>query len=218
MSKKISPIAELRRQEQYNQLIELRDRDLCGMIKAHFESHPALPGEKIIKDTANQILAMKDDGQDFLTEDEKKILTRKYANTRIRETKLKGEHQYLLDPASFKSENGFTLPPDENNIPIMIHTVKAELQKTESGDVNVIAEQENGNYRFVGTLPSNFMVNNPMIVDHCAGELQIADYSNGKLKNISIKLIVDTDLMSNDVVDLDEDMLSGLDMFPSLEQ
>lgn len=218
MSKKISPIAELRRQEQYDQLMELRDRDLCSMIKAHFESHPALPGEKIIKDTANQILAMKDDGQDFLTEDEKKILTRKYADTRIRETKLKGEHQYLLGPASFKLENGFTLLPDENSIPVMIHTVKTELQRTESGDINVMAEQTNGEYCFVGTLPSNFMVNNPMIVDHCTGELQIADYSNGKLKNISIRLIVDTDLMSNDVVDLNEDMLSGLDMIHGLEQ
>lgn len=218
MAKKISVLAGLRRQEQQEQLQELHDRDLCELIRAHFESHPALPGEKILKDTANQILAMKDDGQEFLTDDEKKILIRKYADTRIRETGLREGLYYLQDPVSFKFKDSFDLPPEGNNAPVSIHIIDAELQKTESGNINVTVKQKNDGYCFVGTLPDNFMANNPMIVDHCAGELQIADYSNGKLKNISARLVVDTDLMSNDVVRLSEDMLAGLNSVDELYQ
>lgn len=210
MAKKISVLANKRRQEQYEQLKDLRDRDLCYMMRAHFESHPLLPGEKVIKDAVSQIMVLDDDGHDFMTKPEKEIFVRKYVNTRIRETSLKEGLAYFQEPASFIFKNTVILPAEGNNAPVSIHIVDAELEKSESGDVNVMAKQENGKYRFVGSLPDNFMVNNPMIVDKCAGELQIADYSNGRLKNISVRLVVDSDLMSNDAVSLDEDMLHNI--------
>lgn len=218
MAKKISILANMRRQEQYEQLKDLRDRDLCYMMRAHFESHPLLPGEKVIKDAVSQIMALDDDGQDFMTKPEKEIFVHKYVNTRIRETSLKEGFTYFQEPASFVFKDTIVLPAERNNAPVSVHIVDAELEKSESGDVNVSAKQGNGKYHFVGSLPDSFMVNNPMIVNKCAGELQIADYSNGKLKNISVRLVVDSDLMSNDVVNLDEDMLHNIDTDISLIQ
>ena len=44
------------------------------------------------------------------------------------------------------------------------------------------------------------------------------DYSNGKFKNVSMRVVADTDLMSGDVLDLDDTMLAGLDQDSGLEQ
>ena len=35
----------------------------------------------------------------------------------------------------------------------------------------------------------------------------MTDYSNGKLKNVSMRVVADTDLMSGDVLDLNDTML-----------
>ena len=50
-----------------------------------------------------------------------------------------------------------------------------------------------------------------MNVDSCEADLQLVDYSHEAMKNVSAKVIVDTDRMSGDVIDLNEDMLAGLD-------
>ena len=46
----------------------------------------------------------------------------------------------------------------------------------------------------------------------------MTDYSNGKLKNVSMRVVADTDLMSGDVLDLNDTMLAGLDQDSGLEQ
>lgn len=218
MAKKISVLTNMRRQEQYEQLKDLRDRDLCYMMRAHFESHPLLPGEKIIKDTVNQILALDDDGQNFLTNTEKDIFIHKYVNTRIRETSLKEGRSHFQNPLIFNFKESFGLSTEKSSAPVTVHIVDAELRSSESCNINVFAKLYDGGQCFVGTIPDNFIANNPMIVNQCPCELQIADYSNGKMKNISVRLVVDTDVMSNDAVELDDDMLRGITRDISLEQ
>lgn len=57
-----------------------------------------------------------------------------------------------------------------------------------------------------------------MNVEDCRAIVQIIDYSNGQMKNISASIIVDTDLMSGDAIDLNNDMLAGLNPSEQLAQ
>ena len=198
----------------------LSDRDLCEQIRAHFESHPTLPGEKVMKDEVNQRLALLDDQShnknSLMTSDEKEDLARKYAHTCIRETPLK-EGLYYLDPKTHEDDLiqiSVGEIHQENSI-IYVNKVNVTSEKQPSGDVSVMAETwlPNGEetHSLIGHLPDKFLTNNPMKVDICDAELQLVDYSNGKGKNISAKVVVNTDMMSGDVIALDEDMLPGLD-------
>lgn len=213
VKKGVASLADMRRDEVYYSLMEMEDRDLCEMVRAHFESHPTLPGEKTMKDRVNQMLDMGSAyGQpgdwEFGT-DEKEKLAILYAETRIRETPLKEGNQYLdfrkYDPAALKR----TLI-DENG-PVSVGRVNVELQKGGAGDIYAIAEQSDGTYRLIGSLPDKFLTNSPMNVDSCSAELELTDYSNGNMKNVKARIVVDTDLMSGDVLDLDDNMLNGLE-------
>lgn len=227
MAKDITILADKHREEHYKSLIELSDRDLCETIRAHFESHPTLPGEKVIKDEVNQRLAQLDnqsqDKDNLMTYDEKENLARKYAQTRIRETPLK-EGLYYLDPKTHEDDLIQTtvgkIP--QGNSTIYVNKVNVTLEKSSSGDVSVMAETwlPNGDetHSLIGHLPDKFLINNPMIVDVCDAEMQLVDYSNGKGKNLSAKIVVNTDLMSGDVIDLNDDMLSGLNLETELSQ
>lgn len=262
MSKGLSILANTRREEHYKSLMEMPDRDMCEMIRAHFESHPTLPGEKVLKDRVNYELSQIDcnerDNQKMIEEHTQKILSEKqalphegfvpaantpfdndalndtsidpavkedlargYAQTRIRETPLKEGNQYLdfrhFDPTALKRERIDELP-QQGQADIIIDRVNVELQNNGAGEVYVLAEQSDGSHRTIGSLPENFLKNNPMNVDSCKAELQVVDYSNGNMKNLSTKVVVDTDLMSGDVIDLDEDMFAGLDQETGLEQ
>lgn len=243
MSIPITALADIRRNEHYNNLMQMDDQDMCEMIRAHFESHPALPGEKTIKDEVNQRLSIIEDRSQaladgfvpaantpfdkesgsgiFETAEEKQELAQKYAKTRIRETSLKEGNYYLdfrrYDPSALKREPVQELP-QQNGTTVYVEKVNVELQNNGAGEVYVLAEQSDGGHKTIGSLPDNFLKNNPMNVDSCAAELQIADFSNGNMKNISAKVVVDTDLMSGDVIDLDEDLLSGLEQSSGLEQ
>ncbi len=215
-SGEITFVSGLRRQEHVNSLCEMEDRDLCEMIRAHFESHPALPGEKDLKDTVNALLNTPD-GEIKLDASKKADLARGYADARIKQTpvNMAGVHPEDLwlrkaDP----SETGIT------NSTIDVYMGKVELQRSESGRVYVLAEekQADNSYQTIGSLSDKFLKNNPMNVDSCEADIQIVDYSNGKMKNISARVVADTDLMSGDVIDLDEDMLAGLDQESGLSQ
>lgn len=240
MAKGLTILADMRREEQYKSLTELSDRDMCEMIRAHFESHPTLPGEKTMKDQVNQLIAILNpqetssepeagwkpadqtpfENDSLLAAEDKEELARRYAQTRIRETHLKEGNYYLdfrhFDPTALKRDS--LLLPETATDTLYVDRVNVELQKNDSGEVFVMAEQSDGGIRMIGTLPENFLMNNPMNVNSCRAELQIADYSNGKMKNLSARVVVDTDLMSGDVVDLDEDLLRGLDQTNGLEQ
>lgn len=228
MAKGTTILADQRRNEQKQSLINLSDRDLCEMIRAHFESHPALPGEKIMKDQVNQMLSQFDITEEqktvdnnIMTAEEKETLVQQYANTRIRETHLKEGNYYFdfrhFDPTELKQEQ-ITETADVAGNPVFVSKVNVELQNNGAGEVYVLAEQSDGSHRTVGSLPDNFLKNNPMLVDHCDAELQIADFSNGHMKNLSVTLVADTDLMSGDVIDLDDDLLKGLDQTAGMAQ
>ncbi len=236
-NKDIPSLADYRRSEKETSLREMDDRDMCEMIRMHFNSHPALPGEKAMKDRVNEILdTVKPDESVFLLVPEKRELAEKFAQTCIRETTLKEGNQYLdfrhYNPAELErtplseypihNRNPYVSDPEKDNTDkktkVHIDVVNVELQKNDAGEVYVLADRSDGGRRTIGSLSEKFLKNNPMNVNYCRAEMELTDYSNGKMKNISAKLVVDTDLMSGDVIDLNEDMLAGLNQESGLNQ
>lgn len=233
---KIRLLTDMRRKEEIDKMIAMPDRDMCEMIRAHFESHPTLPGEKALKNEVNQKLkSLEPDENGFVPAagtptpfdneedvfklwdtDEKKEIADKFAKTRIRETPLKEVNEYLTttisedyNPIKLKRMPLDKLPQNGGNGFVYIDKVNVELQRLDDS-VHVIAEQSDGTHRFIGHLPDTFLKYNPMNVEFCSAELEIADYSNGKMKNISTRIVVDTDVMSGDVIDLDNSVFTGI--------
>ena len=95
----------MRREEQYETLKEMGNRDLCELIRAHFESHPTMPGEKALKDQVNQMLAQFD--------------TPVHSMANMTEAQI-AETQKILSEKQSLSNNGFVpagqTPFDNDNI------------------------------------------------------------------------------------------------------
>lgn len=207
---KMESLADIRRQEQAESLGQLDDQDIMEMARAHFDSHPTLPGEKKLKMMVNDELA----NAGVLSDGQRGELIDKYVQTRIRETKMDSIGREF-NPADlnleFMSQNGT----------VSMSRVNVELQRQTADDnvtVYVLAERADGRHMTIGKLPDKFLTNSPMNVESCKAELQVMDYSNGKFKNVSMRVVADTDLMSGDVLDLDDTMLAGLDQDSGLEQ
>lgn len=207
---KMESLADIRRQEQAESLGQLDDRDIMEMARAHFDSHPTLPGEKNLKMMVNDELA--NDGA--LSNEQRGELIDKYVQTRIRETKMDSIGREF-DPKDLNMESM------SQNGTVSMNKVNVELQRQTADDnatVYVLAERADGRHMTIGKLPDKFLTNSPMNVESCKAELQVMDYSNGKFKNVSMRVVADTDLMSGDVLDLDDTMLAGLDQDSGLEQ
>lgn len=99
-------LAETRRDEEAQKLLEMSDRELCEAIRTHFDSHPTLPGERALKVQAHQSLRNMDlsgDDQCF-SELDRKAIAEAFGKTRIRETLLNDStlNPRLLDPNDLK--------------------------------------------------------------------------------------------------------------------
>lgn len=207
---KMESLADIRRREQAESLGQLDDRDIMEMARTHFDSHPTMPGEKNLKMMVNDELA--NDGA--LSDEQREQLINGYAQTRIRETKMESIGREF-DPKDLNMESM------SQNGTVSMNKVNVELQRQTADDnatVYVLAERADGRHMTIGKLPDKFLTNSPMNVESCKAELQVTDYSNGKFKNVSMRVVADTDLMSGDVLDLDDTMLAGLDQESGLEQ
>lgn len=220
MSKSLFALSIQRIHECYNELDELTDRKLFESVQAHFASHPALPGEKVLKDNVNQLMEQlnsrhHEDGSSYDMFDgwddwkdrgvSRDSVMQDFAATRIREASL-GEDFRYIDANSL----AHTPVDDAPNV----YRIDAKLLKY--GDtVRVLAKSDRpeytlpsyaaGLYDDVGVLPEKFLKNNPMNADECSAEIVFMDHSNGNLKNLAGYVVVDTDKMSGDVVELYEE-------------
>ena len=116
-----------RRQEQYESLLKLSDRDLCEMVRAHFVSHPCLPGEKAFRDSVNLRLAIND-SDSFLSQEEKENYAKAFADTRIREMRLTSSDLDMKDIRDAWSRQ-------ESDS--MTRSFPVELLSTPSGNVRI---------------------------------------------------------------------------------
>lgn len=192
---KTSALTEIRRKELIDNFAEVSNEQLCEQMKAHFESHPTLPGEKTIKERVNNI------SDESISADERKELLEAYAQTRIREVSI-GNKYVDADIASGLKRSPVDEFQQKDGQTVYVDRVDVVMYNTPEG-VEVFAEETDTNRysRHIGNLPENFVTNNPMNVDKCRAELQITDYSNGNMKNISLAIVADSDIMSHDVID-----------------
>ena len=220
--RKQQTLREMRVTECAASLMEMSNSDMFRLIQNHFNTHNTLPGNKNLKDTVwaaiqefgnkfpedvDPYLAEHSRGEQPYTKDQ---IIGEFASARIQQTNITGikdlMEKHAFDPESFAMEligtDGDTKVPGEVNV----YKMNGTLQKvSESGNVWVIGTYKDGNPIPMGKLPDNFLTNNPMYVDGCKAEIQIADFSNGKMKNLSFDVVVDTDLMSGDVLDMEQD-------------
>lgn len=209
---KSTKLANRLRWEQLDSLSKLDDRALCEMVQTHFRSHPCLSGQKDIKDLVNQHLAIHD-SEDFLSSEERVMLQKEFAITRIRETKLDHASTSQSNLHTAWANNGQVDPDTPRD---MTRTVKVTLAAKPSGKVAVLLPGDQ--YRELGELPESFVRNNPMNVPECSAEMSITDYSAGKGTTINATVVVDTDLMSGDVLDLNAEDLADLSEDYNLEK
>lgn len=222
-SEKVTFVSGVRKAERLKSLNELDDRNLCETIRAHFDSHPTLPGEKITKDTAKKLLNDHPEGEIKLDAEQRDALIKAYADTCIRQTSVNmaGVHPEDLcletvNPAEHMDADYMQDIVADGRVKVSIG--KAKLQKNGPDMVCVMAKRNDQSYEQLCTVSDKFLKNNPMNVDSCEADLQLVDYSHGEMKNISAKVVVDTDRMSGDIIDLNDDMLAGLDEDFGLEQ
>lgn len=199
-SKQYISLTEMRRDECYQALMETPDKDVLQMICAHFESHPALPGEKTLKERAVYELCQLDAkalsfGDGRLSQDVKRSLARQYADTRIREFPVT-----IFEARPDELKHQLVGEYQKNNSTVHVSSVPAELYKNDFGAICARMKKMDG--EFVESVVFNeSQINNPMIVKRCKAEIQCTDWSNGKMKNVSTKIVVDTDMMSGDILE-----------------
>lgn len=200
-------------------LMEMPNSDMFRLIQNHFNTHNTLPGNKNLKDTVwaaiqefgnefpkdvDTYLAEHSRGEQPYTKDQ---LVGEFASARIQQTNITDINTYTngVDPKIFDmeyiGENVNTEAPGA----VSVYKMNGGLQKIESGAVCVIGTLKDGKQWVMGRLPDSFLTNNPMYVDSCGVDIQVADFSNGKMKNLSFDVVVDTDLMSGDVLDMEQD-------------
>lgn len=208
--KPFSSLVEIRQNECSQTLAAMPDVEFLEAVRTHFESHTTMPGEKSLKNMAKQKLSSLNSLTDqIFTFDEKEPLAERFAKARIRETSLKPGNRFLNQKQllEIKTEPLAELPITGNSR-ICVNRADAELKKDRDGSV-LVTVKDSG--QLIGKLSDSFVKNNPMNVESCRAELQLSDYSNGRLKNVAIRVVIDTDLMSGDTIEMDNDILKGLD-------
>lgn len=229
MAKEISALTATKRAHIENvQFQDVSNREVLETIRAHFESHPTMPGEKQFKKRVNELLENPEALEDWDPMERERMIIQ-YAETEVRETKFvgnvvdmtkNGTKQYKEpEENKFQLEHLGMVPYPERSVDAELYSLDVELRKVKDG-VNIYAKTNQDAARFtkVGTVPDNFLTNNPMNVNRCPAQISIEDFSGGKLRNVSERLVVESSRMSGDYVELDNDMLSGLDKTTGLEQ
>lgn len=199
--------------EEREKLFGMSDKELCEAVSAHFGSHPVQSGQKEWKAWAAD--ALKTEGETLLSDYQRDIMVRQFGYARIQETRIKMTNP-VYDPVPFESKVAslerevFARKIAENDV-TDVYKVDGTLQKARDGSVSVMGQCSDGNTVCLGKLHDNFLHNNPMNVDSCGAKIEIADFSNQKMKNLRMRVVVNSDEMSGDIVELNNDMLDGLE-------
>lgn len=179
MAKDKSFYLKTKRDECATSLFCDSDRGALETVMAHFESHPAMSGEKTVKDRVNELLdnpglleGWDPDGS------EREFIAEAYGKTRIRETRI--ENRTDVSMFRMKTKEFGTYTQQDNPTPVCVKKADVELRKIKDG-VNIYAQTTTNNrYQKIGSLPDSFLANNPMNVSRCPAVLSVEDFSGGK--------------------------------------
>lgn len=202
--KDYTSLTDKRRDQCYLELLSMPERDMVRAIGEHFETHSVMPGEKALKedvtntlfnwDMAQRMCPMPDPAYPSIVwpEGKKEAMARQFADTRIREfaVTLPGTNPKDLDlsvAGEFKQ--------GETNTTVYQSRTDAVLFRDEPGKICARVQTLDDSHIDI-PIPDKYYANNPLRVDSCKAELLATDWSNGKMKNVSYRIIADTDLMA----------------------
>lgn len=173
----------------------LSDEKLVKQIVLYFENNRTMPGEKDLKDRAGILLKELEEGTiSGVTSEIRKDLVEEFASVLVKETKL------IYNPYStrkFDRKDPSELPMTlTDSMPIGNNTMKDtyELPVTISiqtnQDKSSFAEAVTEAGQDMGMIPEGFQKNHSTIAA-MGGTIIATDFSNGNLRNMSYKLVID---------------------------
>ena len=175
-------------EKRRNLLLEKSTEDLAIAVSDYFNAHACLPGQKALKDAAENTLRMLREDPEFeLLPAAKAYLAESLAKTAVREVKV----------GSLKIQNVTKGNKDDYAV-LKPTNLKLREAGSEAGkpsrfffeaDASIAGRRVLANGYEVGLLPEGFAKNNPNL--SAPALLILTDYSLGKLANVSYHVIID---------------------------
>ena len=175
-------------EKRRNLLLEKSTEDLAIAVSDYFNAHACLPGQKALKDAAeNTLRRLREDPEFELIPAAKAYLAESLAKTAVREVKV----------GSLKVRNVTKVNKDDYAVlkPTNLHLREAGSEAGKpprfffEADAFIAGRRVLANGYEVGLLPEGFAKNNPNL--SAPALLILTDYSLGKLANVSYHVIID---------------------------
>ena len=194
---------------QMDKLFAMPDQELCEAVNAHFGSHMTQAGQNNLKIWAAESLK----GNGTLQPYQQDVMGCQFARMQVQEAAV--EDTPFKDDPSFLGRTGFVKTAEKNAV--SVYRMDAVLLRNADESVSITGKGADGADIVLGRLPDRFLRKNPMNVNECGAKLQLTDYSNGKMKNVTLRAVMNVDEMSGDVICLDNDMLPDVSLNDGLE-
>lgn len=175
-------------EKRRNLLLEKSTEDLAIAVSDYFNAHACLPGQKALKDAAeNTLRRLREDPEFELNPSAKAYLAESLAKTAVREVKV----------GSLKVQNITKINRDDYSV-LKPTNLGLREAASEAGkpprcfletDASIEGRRVLANGYEVGLLPEGFAKNNPNL--SAPALLILTDYSLGKLANVSYHVIID---------------------------
>ena len=175
-------------EKRRNLLLEKSTEDLAIAVSDYFNAHACLPGQKALKDAAeNTLRRLREDPEFELNPNAKAYLAESLAKTAVREVKVGSLKVQNVTKAN--RDDYAVLKPTNLNL----REAGSEAGKPPrfffEADASIEGRRVLADGCEIGLLPEGFAKNNPNL--SAPALLVLTDYSLGKLANVSYHVIID---------------------------
>lgn len=175
-------------EKRRNLLLEKSTEDLAIAVSDYFNAHACLPGQKALKDAAeNTLRRLREDPEFELIPAAKAYLAESLAKTAVREVKVGSLKVRNVTKAN--RDDYAVLKPTNLNL----REAGSEAGKPPrfffEADASIEGRRVLADGCEIGLLPEGFAKNNPNL--SAPALLILTDYSLGKLANVSYQVIID---------------------------
>lgn len=175
-------------EKRRNLLLEKSTEDLAIAVSDYFNAHACLPGQKALKDAAeNTLRRLREDPEFELLPAAKAYLAESLAKTAVREVKV-GSLKIQNVTKGNKDDYAVLKPTNLNLREAGSESGKPPRCFLET-DASIEGRRVLADGCEIGLLPEGFAKNNPNL--SAPALLILTDYSLGKLANVSYHVIID---------------------------
>lgn len=175
-------------EKRRNLLLEKSTEDLAIAVSDYFNAHACLPGQKALKDAAeNTLRRLREDPEFELIPAAKAYLAESLAKTAVREVKVGNLKVQNVTKAN-RDDYAVLKPTNLNLREAGSETGKPPRFFFEA-DASIEGRRVLADGCEIGLLPEGFAKNNPNL--SAPALLILTDYSLGKLANVSYHVVID---------------------------